>query len=76
MPGRHKSLLLRVDVREAGRLCYCKHSKQHAIPKGEQRLVVKDPGPAAGEHGYCTACAQEMLQQAEQRLLELRATLG
>jgi hypothetical protein len=67
---------LRVEVREAGRLCYCKHSKQHAIKKGEPRLVVKDPGPAAGEQGYCAECAEEMLRQAERRLGKLRAALG
>lgn len=72
----HRSLLLRVDVREAGRLCRCKHNHQHTISKGEVRLVVKEPGPGTPEYGYCAACAEEMLDKAEDRLAELRAGLS
>ena len=75
MPA-HRSLLLRVDVREAGKLCRCKHNRKHAITKGELRLVVKEPGPGTPEYGYCAACAQEMLAKAEERLAELRADLA
>ena len=75
MPA-HRSLLLRVDVREAGKLCRCKHNRKHAITKGELRLVVKEPGPGTPEYGYCVACAQEMLAKAEARLAELRADLA
>jgi hypothetical protein len=71
----HKSLLLRAEVRPAGRLCYCKHNKKHAITKGEPRLAVKEPGPASAERGYCAACAREMLDQADVKLTALRDEL-
>jgi hypothetical protein len=72
----HKSLLLRAEVRPAGKLCYCKHNKKHAITKGEPRLAVKEAGPAAAERGYCAACAREMLDEADAKLAALRKALG
>jgi hypothetical protein len=75
VPGRHKSLLLRAEVRPAGRRCRCKHNPKHTITKGEPRLVVKEPGPAAGEKGYCAECGAQMLDLAEDRLTELRGAL-
>lgn len=75
MPA-HKSLLLRAEVRPAGRLCYCKHNKNHAITKGEPRLVVKESGPASPEWGYCAACAAEMLDEADAKVAGLREALG
>ena len=74
MPA-HKSLLLRAEVRPAGKLCYCKHNKKHAITKGEPRLVVKEPGPASPEWGYCSACASEMLDEAGAGLNKLREAI-
>jgi hypothetical protein len=76
VPGRHKSLLLRIQVRPAGRRCQCKHNPKHTITKGERRLVVKDSGPATRERGYCADCGAEMLNQAERQLAALRADLG
>ena len=76
MPSKHKSLLLRAEVRPAGKLCYCKHNRKHAITKGEPRLVVKDPGPAAGEKGYCAECGAEMVAVAERDLAQLRESLS
>ncbi len=75
MPA-HKSLLLRAEVRPAGKLCYCKHNRKHAITKGELRLVVKEPGPASGERGYCAECARDMLAKANATLAALREDLG
>jgi hypothetical protein len=72
----HKSVLLRLDLRPARKLCRCKHNRTHTITKGDLRLVVKEPGPATPEYGYCTACAEEMLAKAEAQLAELRASLG
>jgi len=72
----HKSLLLRVEVRQAGKLCRCKHNRKHAIVKGELRLVIKDPGPGTPEYGYCPACATGMIAQAEAKLAQLRAELA
>lgn len=74
MPA-HKSVLLRLDVRRAGKLCYCRRNKKHAITKGDLRFVVREPGPAQRDYGYCANCALEMLDQAEQRLAELRSEL-
>jgi hypothetical protein len=71
----HKSLLLRVEVRPAGKLSHCKHNKKHDITKGQPRLAVKEPGPGTPERGYCEVCAREMIAQAEARLSELRAQL-
>lgn len=71
----HKNVLLRLDVRRAGKLCYCRHDKKHAITKGELRFVVREPGPAQRDYGYCAKCALEMLDQAEDELAELRSEL-
>jgi hypothetical protein len=73
---RIRSLLLRVEVRPAGRLAHCAHNRAHEVRKGEPRFVVRDPGPAGGERGYCAACAGEMLAASEAQLQELRASLG
>lgn len=73
--ARTRSLLLRVEVRPAGRLARCAHSKKHEIRKGEPRFVVRDPGPAAGEKGYCADCAAVMLEATEAQLQDLWANL-
>lgn len=72
----HKSLLLRLRVQPAGKLSRCKHNRKHEIKKGELRFLVKEPGAGAGERGYCTACAEEMIEQAERELANLRSALG
>lgn len=73
--ARTRSLLLRAEVRPAGRLARCAHNRAHQIRKGEPRFVVRDPGPAGGERGYCAACAAAMLAASEAQLEELRASL-
>ena len=75
MPA-HRSILLQAEVRPAGKLCYCKHNKRHAITKGQPRFVVKEPGAATPEWGYCVACAREMLAKADAKLSELREALA
>ncbi len=72
----HKSLLLRLSVRPAGKLSHCKHSRKHEIAKGEPRFIVKEPGAGTGELGYCADCAREMIDQAERDLAGLRGQLG
>ena len=74
--ARPRSILHRVEVRPAGRLSHCARNRRHEIRKGEPRFVIRDPGPAGGEKGYCVECATEMLGAAEARLVELRAELG
>jgi hypothetical protein len=73
--ARPRSLLHRVEVRPAGRLSHCAHNRKHEIRKGEPRFVVRDPGPAGGEKGYCRECALEMLGAAEVQLAALYAAL-
>lgn len=70
-----KSVLLRLDIRPAGRLCRCKHDKRHEIAKGELRFTVKESGPAARESGYCATCAIKMLDEAAERIAKLRGQL-
>jgi hypothetical protein len=36
---------------------------------------VREPGPAQRDYGYCAKCALEMLDQAEDKLAELRSEL-
>ena len=68
MAGRHRSILLSVEVRPAGRACKCKHNARHKIAKGDLRLVVKEAGPASGEQGYCAPCGLSMLAAARRTL--------
>jgi hypothetical protein len=68
MPGRPRSVLLGLAVRPAGRACTCKHNSKHRIARGELRLIVKNPGPASGEYGYCVTSAQLMLALARDEL--------
>ena len=68
MPGRPRAVLLSLAVRPAGRACACKHDSRHRIARGELRLIVKNPGPASGESGYCITCAQHMLALARAEL--------
>ena len=68
MPGRPRAVLLSLAVRPAGRACACKHDSRHRIARGEPRLIVKNPGPASGESGYCITCAQHMLALARAEL--------
>ena len=74
--SRTRSLLLRIEIRPAGRLSRCAHNHAHEIRKGELRFVVKDPGPAGAEKGYCSGCAEEMLGAAGRQLHELGEQLG
>lgn len=73
--ARTRSLLHRIEVRPAGRLAHCARNRSHEIRKGDPRFVIRDPGPAGGEKGYCADCAIGMLGAAEVQLAELRAAL-
>lgn len=75
MPGRTRSVLLSLELRPAGRACDCHGNKRHRILKGDPRLAVKNPGPAAGEDGYCGACAQAIIELAQDRLAALSTDL-
>jgi hypothetical protein len=71
-----KSLLQRVTVRPAGRKCNCAHNKKHVITKGEPRLIVKAPGVATPEKGYCADCGLEMVARAQKDLEDIQARLA
>lgn len=75
MAGRVRSVLLRLDLRAAGRRCTCARNRDHVILKGELRLAVRGSGPASGEKGYCAACASEMINAALLDVQSLRAAL-
>ncbi|MFN8232235.1 MAG: hypothetical protein U0V56_01710 [Actinomycetota bacterium] len=71
-----RSVLLKLEVRPAGRASKCAHNKNHAIAKGQLRFVVKNPGPAQGEKGYCKRCAKVMINRARGGLDDLEAYLS
>ena len=71
----HKSLLLRITIRPAGKKSHCSHNAKHVIAKGESRMIVKAPGIATPEKGYCSECGLAMIAQAEQQLAEIRGQL-
>ncbi len=62
--ARPRSVLLGMEIRPAGKACKCKHDGSHRIAKGDLRLIVKNPGPASGEAGYCVPCGCAMLEAA------------
>jgi hypothetical protein len=73
---RTRRLLLRWEVRAAGKQARCAHNKNHLIAKGETRFVVKDTGPMGRERGYCRGCAEEILRAARDELGVLEEALG
>lgn len=75
MPGPVRSVLLRLEVRPAGRACKCAGNKKHAIVRGEPRFVVQERGIAQGEKGYCISCSEAMLAKASIDLEALREQL-
>lgn len=70
-----RSILLRLEVRPAGRASKCARNKAHAIAKGQPRFVVRNYGPAQGEKGYCRRCAVAMINRAHADLEALEADL-
>jgi hypothetical protein len=76
MSGATRSILLRLEVKPAGRAAKCAHDKTHTIAKGQLRFVVRNTGPAQGEKGYCKKCAKAMLKLAHTNLGGLEADLS
>lgn len=76
MSGGTRSILLRLEVKPAGRAAKCAHNKNHTIAKGQPRFVVRNPGPAEGEKGYCRRCAKAMVKLARTNLDNLEADLS
>lgn len=76
MPGPVRSVLLRLEVRPAGKRCNCAKNRKHVLVKGDVRFVVREHGPAAGEKGYCGPCAMAMIHKAQVELADLEAALS
>jgi hypothetical protein len=70
-----KSILLKLEVRPAGKRCTCKRSNKHELIKGDKRFVVKTPGIASPEFGYCTDCALAMIAAARDTLDDIERQL-
>lgn len=75
MPRPPRTVLLRLTVKTAERTRKCSRSKAHSVRPGEKILLVREPGPAAGNKGYCSACAAAMLSAAHDALNELHEAL-
>lgn len=73
--ARVRSVLLTLTVRPAGRRCSCKRSKKHQLLKGDARFIVKAPGIATSEDGYCAECALEMIDAARRTLDHIESEL-
>ena len=71
-----KRVLGNLSVRAAGKAAGCKFNQNHRVARGELRLMIKNPGPASGEHGYCTECGLRILAAAEDDLKRLRTELS
>jgi hypothetical protein len=72
-----RSILLKLEVRPAGRASKCAHNpKSHAIAQGQDRFVIRNPGFAQGEKGYCKRCAKAMIREARKELDALEARLS
>lgn len=67
---RPRSLIVSMEITEAGRGHNCRQSSQHRIEKGMKRLTVKSDGDS---HHYCIACAKAFLGKDLERLRGLLA---
>lgn len=68
--ARPRSLIVSMELTEAGRAHDCRNNKSHRIEKGQQRLTIKSDGD---EHHYCLPCARSFLVADIERL---KALLG
>ena len=70
----YKSVLLRLDIRPAGRLSRCRSNKSHEIKKGEAGYR-EGSWSRHTRTGYCATCAANMIERAHDELDELRQRL-
>ena len=71
-----RRVLRHLSVKPAGHAAGCKHNPKHRAAKGELRLIIKTPGPAAREQGYCAECGSKILDAAERDVQRLREQLA
>lgn len=68
--ARPKSLIVSMEITDAGTSHNCRNNENHRIAKGDKRLTVKtDDGP----RHYCLACARGFLAKDLDRLQVLLA---
>ena len=63
-----KSLLVSMEITQAGKAHVCRHNKSHRINKGEPRLssrVDRD------KHHYCVSCASRFAAASLEQLRSL-----
>ena len=65
-----KSLLVRMEITEAGRAHDCRYNKRHRIAKGVRRLTVRSKD--GDKHHYCLSCAKEFVAHSLDDLMKLR----
>src|SRR5258707_7246923 len=66
----YKSLIVTMEITEAGRAHHCRFNKRHRLEKGVRRLTIRSDG---SEHHYCLACAKTFLVKDIDRLRALLA---
>ena len=63
--ARPKSLLVSMEITQAGHAHDCHFNKAHRILKGDKRLTVRENG---NKQHYCLACARTFLVRDAERL--------
>jgi hypothetical protein len=63
-----------VETAKRKRICY-RNRRNHEIAPGEKCLVVKEPN-TNGSKNYCSDCAAEILDRAQDDLSALKTQLG
>ncbi|MCY1504076.1 hypothetical protein D9M68_382320 [compost metagenome] len=63
-----KSLLVSMELTQAGRAHSCRYNKAHRIQMGEPRLTIKVD---RSEQHYCLSCAETFAAASLQKLLAL-----
>lgn len=72
--ARVRRALKDLVVEDARRRRKCHHNPKHSVAMGELCLVIRNPN-GEGQKNYCTRCALEILDAAEDDLERLRSEL-
>jgi hypothetical protein len=69
-----RQLFNRIDVETAKRVRICHHNRRkHSIAKGDRCLVINEAD--GSKKNYCVECATDILDRADEDLVELRDEL-
>ena len=74
MPATRR-ILKHASVEIAKRTRKCHRNNKHGVRAGEACLVISDENRLGQKKNYCTACARDILDQAERDLSQLHAQL-